>query len=82
MRPVGFNLITKMALFFSVDTPDPYVQLEVLDNPCGIKKTGTKINDVNPVWNETFTFVLDPKRENILSTCPFIFQIRNKAIIM
>ena len=54
-------------ILISVDTPDPYVQLEVLNNPCGKKKTETKTNNVNPVWNDTFTFVLDPKQENILS---------------
>ena len=54
-------------MMFVVDTPDPYVQMEVLDNPCGKKKTETKTNNVNPVWNETLTFVLDPKQENILS---------------
>ena len=52
----------------SVDTPDPYVQFEVLNNPCGIKKTEAKINTVNPVWNETFTFVLDPLQNNRLGT--------------
>ena len=54
-------------ILISVDTPDPYVQLEVLNNPCGKKKTETKTNNVNPVWNKTFSFVLDPNRENTLS---------------
>ncbi|XP_074647268.1 cytosolic phospholipase A2-like isoform X2 [Tubulanus polymorphus] len=49
-----------------VDEPDPYVQLRVPNAPDGVRQTKVFTNEVNPVWNETFTFLLDPLNENIL----------------
>ncbi|XP_028401054.1 cytosolic phospholipase A2-like [Dendronephthya gigantea] len=49
-----------------VDTPDPYVLLRVRTSPNAKQKTETKANDVNPVWNQNFTFYLNPDRKNIL----------------
>lgn len=49
-----------------VDTPDPYVELFISTTPDGRKRTRHFNNDINPVWNETFEFILDPNQENIL----------------
>ncbi|XP_071097196.1 cytosolic phospholipase A2-like [Haliotis cracherodii] len=61
----GFN-ITKGWAKDLVDTPDPYVVLSIKTSPSGWQKTTVKDNNVNPVWNETFTFFLDPSLENEL----------------
>lgn len=49
-----------------VDTPDPYVELFISTTPDSRKRTRHFNNDINPVWNETFEFILDPNQENIL----------------
>ncbi|KAK3584072.1 hypothetical protein CHS0354_014971 [Potamilus streckersoni] len=49
-----------------VDTPDPYIALTIRTAPDGRKRTQTIDNEVNPVWNETFTFLLDENVENIM----------------
>ncbi|KAL3846623.1 hypothetical protein ACJMK2_017598 [Sinanodonta woodiana] len=49
-----------------MDTPDPYIALTIRSAPEGRKRTKTIDNEVNPVWNETFTFLLDEKVENIM----------------
>ncbi|XP_047377147.1 cytosolic phospholipase A2 isoform X2 [Sciurus carolinensis] len=49
-----------------LDTPDPYVELFISTTPDGRKRTRHFNNDINPVWNETFEFILDPNQENIL----------------
>uniref|UniRef100_A0A2K6U840 Phospholipase A2 n=1 Tax=Saimiri boliviensis boliviensis TaxID=39432 RepID=A0A2K6U840_SAIBB len=48
------------------DTPDPYVELFISTTPDSRKRTRHFNNDVNPVWNETFEFILDPNQENVL----------------
>jgi len=50
----------------AVDTPDPYVELFIPSAPDCRKRTKHFNNDVNPVWNETFEFILDPNQENVL----------------
>ncbi|KAL3846622.1 hypothetical protein ACJMK2_017597 [Sinanodonta woodiana] len=50
----------------AVDTPDPYIALTIRSAPDGRKRTKTIDNEVNPVWNETFTFLLDDNVENIM----------------
>ncbi len=50
-----------------VDTPDPYIQLEVPGNPAGIVRTATRWNITNPTWNETFRFVLPQNEKSLLS---------------
>ena len=50
----------------SVDIPDPYVILSMAHAPHSWRKTTVKDNDVNPEWNETFTFHLDPDQKHIL----------------
>ena len=49
-----------------VDTPDPYLILRIKTAPEGRRRTTTKDNQVNPVWNEEFEFFLDNEVENKL----------------
>ncbi|MBN3302331.1 PA24A phospholipase, partial [Amia calva] len=49
-----------------VDTPDPYVELFIPSAPESRKRTKHINNNVNPVWNESFEFILDPNQENVL----------------
>ncbi|XP_023662208.1 cytosolic phospholipase A2 [Paramormyrops kingsleyae] len=58
--------VTKGALGDLLDTPDPYVELFIRSAPESRKRTRHIDNDVNPVWNETFEFILDPNQENVL----------------
>lgn len=53
-------------LFVTVDTPDPYLILRIKTAPEGRRRTKTKDNEVNPVWNEEFTFFLDGAVDNKL----------------
>lgn len=52
--------------YFSVDIPDPYVTVSIKTSPHGTQRTKHLDNDVNPVWNETFTFYLNPNIDNVL----------------
>ncbi|XP_013774109.1 cytosolic phospholipase A2-like [Limulus polyphemus] len=58
--------ITKGMLGDLIDTPDPYVVLRVPHTPNGKKQTRWKLNTVNPSWDESFTFVVDPEKDRIL----------------
>lgn len=49
-----------------VDTPDPYVELFIPTAPESRKRTRHIDNDINPEWNESFEFILDPNQDNIL----------------
>ena len=49
-----------------MDTPDPYLILRIKTAPEGRRRTTTKDNQVNPVWNEEFEFFLDNEVENKL----------------
>ncbi|MGH0173027.1 UNVERIFIED_CONTAM: hypothetical protein FKN15_020669, partial [Acipenser sinensis] len=49
-----------------VDTPDPYVELFISSAPESRRRTRHINNDVNPKWNESYEFILDPNQENIL----------------
>lgn len=53
-----------------VDTPDPYVELLIPTAPESRKKTKHIDNDINPKWNETFSFILDPNQQNVLEVRP------------
>lgn len=55
-----------LMLFVTVDTPDPYLTLRIKTAPEGRRRTKTKDNEVNPVWNEEFTFFLDGAVDNKL----------------
>uniref|UniRef100_A0A8C8M1R6 Phospholipase A2 n=1 Tax=Oncorhynchus tshawytscha TaxID=74940 RepID=A0A8C8M1R6_ONCTS len=58
--------VTKGALGDLLDTPDPYVELFIPTSPESRKRTRHIDNDINPEWNETFGFILDPNQENFL----------------
>uniref|UniRef100_A0A8B9SJH6 Phospholipase A2 n=2 Tax=Anas platyrhynchos TaxID=8839 RepID=A0A8B9SJH6_ANAPL len=58
--------VTKGAIGDMLDTPDPYVELFIPSAPDCRKRTKHFNNDINPVWNETFEFILDPNQENVL----------------
>ncbi|XP_048833475.1 cytosolic phospholipase A2-like [Brienomyrus brachyistius] len=49
-----------------LDIPDPYVELCVPAVSKTKKRTRHINNNVNPEWNETFEFILDPSQENVL----------------
>lgn len=51
---------------YIVDTPDPYVELFIPTAPESRKRTKHIDNDINPKWNETFHFILDPNQQNVL----------------
>ncbi|KAM9324532.1 cytosolic phospholipase A2 [Gastrophryne carolinensis] len=58
--------VTKGTLGDMLDTPDPYVELFIPLAPDGRKRTKHLNNDINPVWNESFEFILDPNQDNVL----------------
>ncbi|KAK2835269.1 hypothetical protein Q5P01_015753 [Channa striata] len=58
--------VTKGALGDLLDTPDPYVELFIPAAPESRKRTKHIDNDINPKWNETFHFILDPNQQSIL----------------
>lgn len=63
---VGAENVTKGALGDLLDTPDPYVELFIPTAPESRRKTKHIDNDINPKWNETFQFILDPNQPNVL----------------
>ncbi|XP_028667209.1 cytosolic phospholipase A2-like [Erpetoichthys calabaricus] len=66
VKVVRAQNVTKGAIGDLLDTPDPYVELFISSAPESRKRTRHINNDVNPQWNETFEFILDPNQENIL----------------
>ncbi|KAL1022834.1 hypothetical protein UPYG_G00032980 [Umbra pygmaea] len=58
--------VTKGALGDLLDTPDPYLELFIPTAPESRKRTRHIDNNINPEWNETFNFILDPNQENVL----------------
>ncbi|XP_016348735.1 cytosolic phospholipase A2-like [Sinocyclocheilus anshuiensis] len=58
--------VTKGAFGDLLDTPDPYVELSIPTTPESRKRTRHINNDINPKWNETFEFILDPNQPNVL----------------
>ncbi|KTG01839.1 hypothetical protein cypCar_00026926 [Cyprinus carpio] len=63
---VGAENVTKGAFGDLLDTPDPYVELSIPTTPESRKRTRHINNDINPKWNETFEFILDPNQPNVL----------------
>ena len=59
-------------LSYSGDTPDPYLILVIRTAPEGRKTTTVKDNEINPVWNENFTFLLDEQLGNIMGRYCFM----------
>ena len=51
---------------FTVYSPDPYVTVQVLGTPNGIKRTEYVKDSSDPKWGETMCFYIDPERDHIL----------------
>lgn len=62
----GYNITKGSALSDLFDTPDPYITMTIQTSPNGILRTTAKNNDTQPVWNETFNFILNPDVKNEL----------------
>lgn len=68
---VGFRLCSNpVELVRPVDTPDPYVEIFIPTAPESRRRTKHIDNDINPKWNETFHFILDPNQHNVLEVRP------------
>ena len=64
---------------FTVDIPDAYVKAAIYTSPHGVQRTECITDDVNPVWNTTFKFFLDPQVENELGTLiDIIVKVKNE----
>ena len=61
-----FHAFNCYYIFHAVDTPDPYVKLSIPTSSYGFRKTKTKSNTTDSVWNEVFSFYLDPTLTNVL----------------
>ncbi|KAI3460413.1 hypothetical protein Pfo_017076 [Paulownia fortunei] len=68
-KPVGIlnvNVIRAMKLKKKdlLGASDPYVKLKLIDDKLPSKKTSVKHNNLNPEWNEEFSFVVkDPEAQ-------------------
>lgn len=62
----------------SVDTPDPYVELFIPTAPEGRKRSKYLNNVVNPEWNETFQFIIDPNEKNIMEV---VYPLSDNRVI-
>lgn len=71
LRLVSGCVVTLLNLFVRpVDTPDPYVEIFIPTAPESRRRTKHIDNDINPKWNETFHFILDPNQHNVLEVRP------------
>ena len=69
-----------MIIFFSfpVYSPDPYVTVQILGTPNGVKKTRHVPNTSDPEWNETLDeFYIDPKRDHLIE---FVLYDLNRTV--
>ena len=55
-----------ISLYFKVYSPDPYVTVQVLGTPNGVKRTEHVKDSSDPKWGETLHFFVDPERDRIL----------------
>lgn len=58
-------------------SPDPYVTVQLLGTPNGVKKTKHVPNSTEPEWNETFQFFIDPKRDRLIE---FVLYDLNRTV--
>ena len=58
----------KESLFYShtVYSPDPYVTVQALGTPNGVKRTQHVKDSSDPEWGETLQFFVDPERDRVL----------------
>ena len=66
MQYFGYMLLTRSVFVFAVFSPDPYVTIQLLGTPNGIKRTKHIPSSSEPQWNETLEFYIDPKRDRII----------------
>lgn len=69
------RIINMCMCLWAVDTPDPYVELSIPAAPESRKRTRHIDNDINPRWNETFEFLLDPQQDNVLEVNNSLLKI-------
>lgn len=68
-RPVGiFNVTVVRAMKLKktdlLGLSDPFVKLKIMDDKLSSKKTSVKHKNLNPEWNEEFSFVVkDPETQ-------------------
>ena len=53
-------------IFFAVYSADPYVSVQVLGTPNGVKRTEHVKDSCDPKWGETLLFYVDPERDRLL----------------
>ena len=59
-------------------SPDPYVTVQILGTPNGVKKTRHVPNTSDPEWNETLDeFYIDPKRDHLIE---FVLYDLNRTV--
>ncbi|GER33977.1 calcium-dependent lipid-binding family protein, partial [Striga asiatica] len=71
-KPVGIlNVIVVRAMKLKkkdlLGASDPYVKLKLLDDDMSTKKTTVKHSNLNPEWNEEFSFVVKDPETQVLS---------------
>lgn len=63
----GYNITKGSKAKDWMDIPDPYVTVSIKTSPHGVQRTKHIDNNVNPLWNETFKFFLNPNASNELA---------------
>ena len=75
------SILTYSSIFFGsfpVYSPDPYVTVQILGTPNGVKKTRHVPNTSDPEWNETLDeFYIDPKRDHLIE---FVLYDLNRTV--
>ena len=66
------NKLASISFHIVVDTPDPYVQVNIPGSRTSSKKTSYKNNEFNPQWDETFKFHIDLKKAPTIGKCIYI----------
>ena len=70
--------IHRFFVSFPVYSPDPYVTVQILGTPNGVKKTRHVPNTSDPEWNETLDeFYIDPKRDHLIE---FVLYDLNRTV--
>lgn len=57
------------------------MELFIPTAPESRKRTKHIDNDINPKWNETFSFILDPNQQNVLEVGPLFHSIITETMI-
>ena len=65
-RPAKLMTQNLFEFSFAVYSPDPYVTVQALGTPNGIKRTEHVKDSSDPRWDETLQFYIDPERDRLL----------------